>query len=117
MKAKQQGMRALPASEGGIGADISTIGASALMRKTTVTSYIVENIKASGKDPVRTLVGFFLAWTAFCLLWKVIPAPAKFSVNGMTVLAIVIWACIMWVSEALPVGITGIGIPTHKSLY
>ena len=30
----------------------------------------------------------------------------------MTVLAIVVWACVMWVSEALPVGITGIGIPT-----
>ena len=30
----------------------------------------------------------------------------------MAVLAIVVWASIMWVSEALPVGITGISIPT-----
>ncbi len=112
MKAKQQAVRALPASERGIGADIGTVEASAPTSKTTVISYILENIKASGKDPVRTLVGFFLAWTAFFLLWKLIPAPAKLSPNGMTVLAIVVWACIMWVSEALPVGITGIGIPT-----
>ncbi|MDH3563046.1 MAG: anion permease, partial [Gammaproteobacteria bacterium] len=30
----------------------------------------------------------------------------------MAVLAIVVWASIMWVSEALPVGITGISVPT-----
>jgi len=74
--------------------------------------YVCKNIRASGKDPTRTLVGFFLAWTVFFLLWKVVPVPQSLNVDGMTVLAIVLWACIMWVSEALPVGITGIGIPT-----
>lgn len=78
----------------------------------SMAGYIVKNIRASGRDPTRALVGFFFAWGAFFLLWKVIPAPDELSSDGMTVLAIVVWASIMWVSEALPVGITGIGIPT-----
>ena len=32
--------------------------------------------------------------------------------NGMAVLGIVLWASVMWVSEAMPTGITGISIPT-----
>lgn len=115
MEAEQQALRALPSSREEVGAGRSSAGkelADALGQKTSVTSYIVENIKASGKSPSRTLVGFFMAWAVFFLLWKVTPVPAKLPPEGMTVLAIVLWACIMWVSEALPVGITGIGIPT-----
>ncbi len=115
MNAEQQDLRALPENRGDTEADPSPAGKEIITvptGKSGILSYIIENIKASGKDPTRTLVGFFLAWTVFFLLWKAIPAPQNLSVNGMTVLAIVLWACIMWVSEALPVGITGIGIPT-----
>lgn len=46
------------------------------------------------------------------MLWG---APTPFpglTHNGMAVLGIVVWASIMWVSEAMPSGITGISIPT-----
>lgn len=74
--------------------------------------YFVSNIKASGRNPTRVLVGFALAWIAFALILWVVPKPAGLSPEGMKVLAIVVWASIMWVSEAMPVGITGISIPT-----
>jgi solute carrier family 13 (sodium-dependent dicarboxylate transporter), member 2/3/5 len=115
MKAEQQVLRALPANREDAEVDPSQAGeenVAGLSENSGILLYINENIRASGKDPTRTLIGFFLAWTVFFLFWKVIPAPQDLSADGMTVLAIVLWACIMWVSEALPVGITGIGIPT-----
>lgn len=77
-----------------------------------VIQYLVGNIEASGKNPTRVIIGFFAAWILFALILWVFPRPEGLSVNGMAVLAIVVWASIMWVSEALPVGITGISVPT-----
>ncbi|MCC7015841.1 MAG: anion permease [Rhodospirillales bacterium] len=74
--------------------------------------FIAENIRASGRDPYRVLIGFFAAWGLFGLILWVLPRPDGLSREGMAVLAIVVWACIMWVSEAMPVGITGLAIPS-----
>ncbi len=74
--------------------------------------FLVNNIETSGKNPARVLAGFFSAWILFVLILWVFPVPDGLSTNGMAVLAIVVWASIMWVSEALPVGITGISVPT-----
>jgi anion transporter len=115
MEAEQQVLPTLQANTAHAEAGPTPAGAKILDACTGnsgVIGYLVENIRASGKDPTRTLAGFFLAWLVFFLCWKVVPPPESLSVQGMTVLAIVLWACIMWVSEALPVGITGIGIPT-----
>ena len=73
--------------------------------------YVASNIRASGRDPASVVVGFLSAWIAFTLIAFVLPLPAGISVEGRTVLAIVVWASIMWVSEAMPVGVTGISIP------
>lgn len=75
-------------------------------------AFIAENIRKTGGDPQRVLIGFFAAWIAFALIFWVLPAPQGLSKEGMAVLAIVVWASVMWVTEALPVGITGMGIPT-----
>lgn len=77
-----------------------------------VIEYLNDNIRDSGRNPARTLIGFALAWIAFALIMWVLPTPEGLKPEGMIVLAIVVWASIMWVSEAMPVGITGIGIPT-----
>ena len=77
-----------------------------------VMGYLNQNIKQSGRDPTRTLIGFVLAWIAFALILWVLPVPDGLTPQGMAVLAVVVWASIMWVAEAMPVGITGIGIPT-----
>lgn len=76
-----------------------------------LTDRFIDNIVKSGRDPRRVLPGFFGAWVAFFFILWVMPQPAGLSAEGQAVLAIVVWASIMWVSEALPVGITGISIP------
>ncbi len=76
-----------------------------------VLAYLSDNIRAGGREPGRVLIGFCLAWVAFALILWVLPAPKGLSKEGMAVLAIVVWASVMWVSEAMPVGITGMGVP------
>lgn len=83
-----------------------------LARGNGVVGYLLENVAECGKNPVRVFTGFVAAWALFFLFWKVLPAPEGLSREGMSVLAIVLWASIMWVSEAMPVGITGISVPT-----
>lgn len=72
---------------------------------------LIANVEASGRDPKRTLGGFVAAWVAFFLIMFVFPVPDGLTPGGMAVLAVVVWASLMWVSEAMPVGITGISIP------
>ena len=74
--------------------------------------YLASNIERTGRNPARVLIGFVLAWVMFALILWVFPRPETLSPAGMAVLAIVAWASIMWVSEAMPVGITALGIPS-----
>ncbi len=81
---------------------------------------IVENIRASGASPVKTLGGFIAAWVVFFLILYVIPLPEAMGIGGKVsalspagkaALAVVAWACIIWIAEAMPVGVTGIILP------
>ena len=69
------------------------------------------NIAESGLSPKKSLIGFALAWTLFFLIQFAMPTPDGLSPAGKACLAVVVWACVIWVSEAVPVGITGILIP------
>jgi anion transporter len=77
-----------------------------------VLACLGDNIRACGKSPAKLLTGFAAAWLVFFLMLWVLPAPVGLSKSGMAVAAVVLWATVMWVTEALPVGITGISIPT-----
>jgi sodium-dependent dicarboxylate transporter 2/3/5 len=70
-----------------------------------------DNIAESGRHPRNTAIGFAVAWGLFFLIGFGLPTPKGLSSAGMACLAVVIWACVIWVSEAIPVGITGILIP------
>ncbi len=81
---------------------------------------LIENIRLAGGTPGRTLGGFIIAWAAFFLILHVIPLPditgldgkvTALSPAGRATLAVVVWACLIWITEAMPVGITGILIP------
>lgn len=69
------------------------------------------NIIEAGGNPAKTLIGFATAWLAFALVLWVMPVPEGLTVQGKAVLAVMVWACIMWISEAIPVGISGMLIP------
>jgi anion transporter len=77
-----------------------------------VIGYLTDNVRESGRNPTRVFTGFLLAWASFALIMWVLPRPEGLSAEGMAVLAIVVWASVMWVSEAMPVGITALGIPS-----
>jgi anion transporter len=70
-----------------------------------------DNIAESGRNPVTTILGFALAWGLFFFVLYALPTPEGLSPAGKACLAVVMWACVIWVSEAIPVGITGILIP------
>src|SRR3954454_13492513 len=67
-----------------------------------------DNIVASGRNPVSTAFCFALAWGLFFFTLYALPTPQGLSPAGKACMAVVIWACVIWVSEAIPVGITGI---------
>ena len=71
----------------------------------------VNNIRESGRTPGKSLWGFFAAWAAFFLILWVLPTPEGLTVAGKATLAVMVWACIMWITEAIPVGVSGILIP------
>jgi solute carrier family 13 (sodium-dependent dicarboxylate transporter), member 2/3/5 len=66
-------------------------------------------------EPERKLrkarVGFVLAWLGFFGIAFLLPAPAGLSASGKATLAVVAWVALVWVAEAIPVGVSGILIP------
>jgi anion transporter len=70
------------------------------------------NMRRRGQNPLTVYAFFASAWAVFFLFWLVLTPFPDLSPEGMAVLGIVCWACIMWVSESMPVGITGLAIPT-----
>jgi len=71
----------------------------------------LSNVKESGRSPAKTLIGFCIAWLAFFLILHVMPKPAGLTPAGQATLAIMIWACLIWIFEAIPVGVSGLLIP------
>ncbi len=69
------------------------------------------NLWSACRIPVRAWSGYTAAWLAFFVILIALPTPDTLSREGVAVLAIVVWASLMWISEAMPVGITGLGIP------
>ena len=54
---------------------------------------------------------FFFAWAVFFFILWIMPLPEGMSHAGKSTLAVLAWATTMWITEALPVGITGLIIP------
>ncbi len=78
---------------------------------TGVFGRFSENIRARGRVPAKTLVGFFGAWVVFFFVLSMMPLPHAMPPAAKSTLAVLVWATIMWVTEALPVGVTGLLIP------
>jgi len=76
-----------------------------------ILDHISHNIEASGRQANKVMIGWVAAWVMLFLMLFVFPRPEGLSEQGIAVAAVVVWASVMWVSEAMPVGITGISIP------
>jgi solute carrier family 13 (sodium-dependent dicarboxylate transporter), member 2/3/5 len=71
----------------------------------------LSNIEASGRSPVKAIAGFCIAWAALFVILHVMPTPHGLQPAGQATLAVMTWACVMWISEAVPVGVSGLLIP------
>jgi solute carrier family 13 (sodium-dependent dicarboxylate transporter), member 2/3/5 len=69
------------------------------------------NILATGLSPGKAVAGFAIAWAVFFAILLGMPTVAGLPPAGKATLAVMAWACIMWVFEAIPVGISGLLIP------
>ena len=69
------------------------------------------NADMAGVSPQKSFLGFILAWVVFFGIMLFMPQPDGLTLQGKATLAVVVWASIIWVSEAIPVGITGVAIP------
>lgn len=69
------------------------------------------NLETTGIPAKKSIFGFILAWCAFFGILFLMPLPEGLSQAGKSTLAVVVWACVIWVSEAIPIGMTGVAIP------
>ena len=58
------------------------------------------NITAAGLSPRKTMIGFIIAWLLFFFILYGMPAPAGLSPQGQATLAVMVWACTMWIFES-----------------
>ncbi len=77
-----------------------------------VLGYFINNLRARGRPARKTLLGYVAAWAAWAfILWGIDISSVIPTYSAKAVLAIIVWACIIWVTEAIPVGVSGLMIP------
>ena len=71
---------------------------------------MVENARKAGVNPNTAFPGFVLAWIAFFVILN-LPPLAGLKPQGQDAAAVAVWAVIIWITEAIPVGVSGLLIP------
>lgn len=79
-------------------------------RLRSLHSYFSSNVGSTRKLYSR-LFGLVAAWAVFFAVRLALPVTPGLPPAARATLAVVLWACILWVSEAVPSGVTGISIP------
>ncbi len=72
---------------------------------------VIAGVRSRLSPLLKARLGFFAAWAAFLLVLFVLPQPEGLSPAGRATLAVVAWVAVIWMSEAVPVGVSGILIP------
>jgi solute carrier family 13 (sodium-dependent dicarboxylate transporter), member 2/3/5 len=76
-----------------------------------VIEHFRANISDAGLSPGRAFVGFAIAWAVFFAILFGMPSVTGLPSAGKATLAVMAWACLMWIFEAIPVGVSGLLIP------
>ncbi len=87
---------------------------------------LINNIRESGNNsPHKAIFGFVLAWVMLFLFLFVVPLPdvvnadgtiTALSAAGRATLAVMVWATVIWLTEAIPIAMTGLMIPALLAL-
>lgn len=60
--------------------------------------------------------GFILAWVVFAAILTMVPTSQSLSAGGRAALAVMGWATVIWLSNGLPLAVSGLMIPVLLSL-
>ncbi|MEG6614936.1 SLC13 family permease [Peptococcaceae bacterium 1198_IL3148] len=77
---------------------------------TANNSLIHSNIKEAGLNKFA-LPGFILSWVVFASILILVPTSEGLTAAGRASLAVMGWATTIWLTSALPLSISGLGIP------
>ena len=75
------------------------------------------DLREAARPPARetrrrtAVAGFVGAWAAWLAIIHLMPLPNGMSPAGKAALATVAWACVTWLTEAVPIPLTGLLIP------
>lgn len=72
---------------------------------------VLTNARANGANPVVAIIGFVMAWAVLAAIIWLVPTSKELTVQGRAAMAIMGWVIIIWVTDALPKSISGLGIP------
>lgn len=77
-----------------------------------VLEYFINNLRAQGMLSQKIIIGYVVAWCAWAfILWGVDLSSFIQTYPAKAVLAVIVWASIIWITGAIPVGVTGLMIP------
>ena len=77
-----------------------------------VLQYLRNNLAAQQRNDKKCLLGYVFAWAAWAvILWGIDISSFVPTYPAKAVLATIVWACVIWVTDAIPVGVSGLLIP------
>lgn len=68
-------------------------------------------VEVSVRRPLKAQIGFVASWAGYLLVLYAMPLPEGMTPAGQATLAVGVWACLTWATEAVPVPLTGLQIP------
>ncbi len=87
---------------------------AALEKKDSST---VPDAKATANSKNKfAIAGFILSWLVFAAILTMVPTSQSLTAGGRAALAVMGWATVIWLSNGLPLAVSGLMIPVLLSL-
>ncbi len=85
------------------------------LQRKTQNARVMEKSTQTGKNK-KALLGFIFAWIVFAAILTMVPTSESLTQGGRAALAVMGWATIIWLSNGLPLAVSGLMIPVLLSL-
>ncbi|MGI9860842.1 SLC13 family permease [Moorella naiadis] len=74
-------------------------------------SYFIDNARLAEIDFKKCMGSLIIAWLAFAAIIIFVPTGKELTAAGRATLAVLVWAVIIWLTDAVPKGVSGLAIP------
>ena len=81
----------------------------------TRSAEVMEKSTQTGKNK-KALLGFIFSWIVFAAILTLVPTSGSLNQGGRAALAVMGWTTIIWLSDGLPLAVSGLMIPVLLSL-